>query len=137
MKSRGFTLAEIIVVMLIIAVLVTVAIPKFNIIMESMRAKEGTQFLYNILTAEKRYAINHDDGDSTPDYTNDITKLDISIDLTPSNFYSLNLSATNPLANITRKDNSYTLFIADTGVISCNCGGIACTTCQKIGYPNQ
>ena len=132
MKNTGFTLIEITITMIIVVTVVTIALPKLNLIAEKMRAAEGEQFLYSILSAQKRYSI-----DNNGNYVGNIATLDIDLSKIPTNFQQPTVSIVTPLAQITRNNNSYTLFISDTGAIACNCNGAACQTCQKMGYAYQ
>ena len=102
---------------------------------ERMRAAEGEQFLYVVLSAQKRYSIDHNDT-----YADNLADLDVDFNLTPSNFKPLtdaDINTTNPLAKIIRQDDSYTLFILSTGTVTCNCNGSSCQMCQKLGYSIQ
>jgi len=136
-NNIGFTLVELVVVLIITATLATLALPRITFAIEKVRAKEGEQFLYTLLSAQKRYAIDNDNGDATPDYTIDIGALDVDFSRTPENFDDPTVSATSPLAQINRNDGSYTLFISDLGTITCNCSGGSCETCQKLGYATE
>jgi prepilin-type N-terminal cleavage/methylation domain-containing protein len=132
-KTSGFTLVEMVTVMMIIGSLVMMALPKYTLIVEKGRAAEGVQYLFSLLSAQKRYSIDHDNGDSTPDYADTVSALDVGMN-PPRNFNTptdADINTTNPIARITRNDSSYTLFIADTGVITCTGAG---SVCQSLGY---
>lgn len=135
---RAFTLPEIIVAMVIVGVLATLAIPNLSRTSERMRAEEGVQFLFTLLAAQKRYSINNDNGDATPDYADNLAQLDVDVSVTLQNFLTptnADINTTSPVAKITRTGGTpYTLFIRDTGVITCNCGGAACQVCNSMGY---
>ena len=95
-NNIGFTLVELVVVLIITATLATLALPRITFAIEKVRAKEGEQFLYTLLSAQKRYAIDNDNGDATPDYTIDIGALDVDFSRTPENFDDPTVSATSP-----------------------------------------
>ena len=126
--------------MIIIGAMVVLALPKYTTVIEKVRASEGEQYLYSLLGAQKRYSIDHDDGLGGPDYADTVNDLDIDLSATPSNFKKLtdaDINTSNPVAQITRSDSSYTLYISDTGIVSCNCSGVVCSTCKKLSYPDQ
>lgn len=74
MNKKGFTLAELLIVVAIIAVLVAISIPIFSAQLE--KAREATD-MANIRSAYAEVIANYL-GDSTKDYTKDYT---ISVDL--------------------------------------------------------
>ena len=122
-KKHGFTLLEIMVVMIIVGVLATVALVNYSGLMERQKAEEGKHILQALLRAQKVYAI--DNGG----FTNNINNLDVTI----SNlkyFDPPTVSNSNPIATIVRTNN-YTLTINDNAVFSC--GGT--DYCAVIGIP--
>lgn len=137
---KAFTLPEILIAMIIVGVLATLAIPNLSRTSEITRAQEGVQFLYTLLAAQNRFAINNDNGDATPDYADNLAQLDVDVSsMTLENFNTptdADISIVSPVARITRTGGTpYTLFITDTGVITCNCGGAACQVCTSMNYP--
>ena len=130
--NKGFTLAEIVIVVIIVGVLATLAIPRFRIAVERVKTAEGVQLLTALLGAQKAYAL-----ENNGNYSVDPTLLDIEI-LIASNFVVpptvLNPSpaGTNPIATIQRTGN-YTLRIDQFGTITCANGG-APFTCVQVGY---
>ena len=54
-ENRGFTLLELIVVVIIIAVLASIAVPMYRGYIKSTRASEATSRLGSIVTAAKNY----------------------------------------------------------------------------------
>lgn len=123
----GFTLLEIMVVLMITAALAAVALPRMSTTVERMRASEGEQVLLTLLAAQKRYAVNRG-GFS---YATALTQLDV--DLRPLKYFGMPrlYNDITKVADITRTD-SYTLAISSTAVITCS-GGVA-NLCSKIGY---
>jgi prepilin-type N-terminal cleavage/methylation domain-containing protein len=143
-RNSGFTIVELMIGVMIVAVLATLAIPRIFTVIESSRATEGEQFLYAILAAQKRYSLDNDNGDNTPDYASDLDDLDVTVSGQLENFDTpddtTDVNTATPavwIARITRKNNPYTLFINEAGIIRCNCNGSACPTCTKMGYATQ
>jgi len=59
MDKRGFTLLEILLVVVIIGILAGLAIPKFNKTIESAKGKEAYVILETIRTAERMYYLDY------------------------------------------------------------------------------
>ena len=70
-KEQGFTLLELILVVIIITVLASIAVLRYGGVVEKARAAKAWSTLSDIVTAEKRYFL---EGDS---YTTTLTDLDI------------------------------------------------------------
>lgn len=124
-RRAAFTLAEMIVVLIILSVIAAVALPQYNATVEKFRAAEGEQILLAIFGAQKRFAM--DNGGS---YAGALSQLDIEF-RPSSNFGSPAVSSTSPIAQITRT-GSYTLQLSDTGAITCTGG--ASGLCARLGY---
>src|SRR5437660_1368946 len=58
--EEGFTLIELMVVVLIIAILLAIAIPSFLGARKSAQDRAQQSNLRSVLTAEKTYAVDHD-----------------------------------------------------------------------------
>ncbi len=131
-KERcGFTLSELIVVIIIIGVMASLVIPRFTSTFERVRAAEGVQILTALLGAQKSYEWENGS------YATDAADLDVEIDRA-TNFDRLSITVTNPvdpvanpIATIVRAD-SYTLCINEEGTISCK-DGAAGFTCEQAG----
>ncbi len=137
--ETAFTLMEIIVVVIIIGILASMALPQYHIAVERVRSGEGVHILETVLNSEQRWAT-----DNNNTFTNDITNLDVSYSgfgnfnaIIASDFASpLPAPGVNSeLVQIRRNAAApfdYTLHITATGVISCTGGGGS--ICTKMGY---
>jgi len=121
----GFTLIEIIVVIIIIGVIAGVGLPKFFGTFERTKVAEGKQILLSLLNAQKIHYL-----ENASHYAADITDLDIEI---PSslNFDTI-IVADDPsaVAKINRP-SLYTLFIKEDGTFTCT--NIAAGACTNAG----
>lgn len=121
------TLGEIVVVIVILGVLATIALPRYDTMAERMRSKEGANVLPTILAAQKRYELDN----GTPATT--LSQLD----LTFPGFEHFNAPTINAVsgggANIQRNGaapKNYTLQINSIGTITCSGSSL----CSKMGY---
>ena len=133
-KTSAFSLSEMVVVIMIIGVLASIALPRYQVTVERVRSSEGVNILTALLGAQKRYATENGGL-----YTGTLSNLDVTPPpSTPANnFDDPTVSAISPLASIHRKNgpsgiDDYTLQISDTGVITCFGGGGG--ICTKMGY---
>ncbi len=125
---RGFTMIEIIIVVVMLGILASIAIPQVLGPNERIRASEGTQVLSVLLGAQKRYALENSDN-----YATDIGTLDVTIPH-PNNFNDPGVANNAAaLASIQRNDGTYTLSIDQNGFITCAPAGAACTAACKGG----
>ena len=133
-NNTGFTLTEIITVIIIVGIIASLALPRFTGTFERMRASEGVQMLTALLGAQKTYRFENGGA-----YATDPTVLDVTIDRS-SNFI-LPPSVANPpdpvanwIARIRRSGgNGYWLQINENGTITCaNAGGNP--SCAQAGY---
>ena len=72
-KRKGFTLIEMLVVVLIIGILAAIAFPQYEKVVEKSHAAEGLMIVRTIADAEKVYYL------ATGKYTSDLTALDFSV----------------------------------------------------------
>jgi len=132
---KGFTLLELLTVVMIISILAIIAIPQFFRVAERARASEAVNVLGIIRSAQLRYYAEH-----SATYATSLADLDV--DVPPNNddykyFNAPNVGVAGR-ASMTRKNagasiGNYTLTINyDTGDI--NCTGGAAGTCRRLGF---
>ena len=129
MLKQGYTLAEVLVVIVIIGVLASLSIPRLTVAIERTRAAEGIHILEALLQAQKMYYADHGK------YSNSYTDLDVEIPPSKnfSDISSESVSEHNPLVTVTRNDGSYSLTIDENGTIGC-LNNTADDICTKIGH---
>ena len=71
--KRGFTLLELLVVVLILAVLASISVPMYSRVMNRSRVSDGLNVLDSLASAQDKYFIMHGT------YTDDFTKLNIPL----------------------------------------------------------
>jgi type IV pilus assembly protein PilA len=114
MKKKGFTLVELMVVILIVAILAAVAIPILRGRLEAARWSEGKAMMGSIATAIRAYAAEAGNGAAQPNILSTAAQPNLGFlasDLTGTYFTSGNFSI-----------SSYTAPTATTGVaftVSC------------------
>lgn len=120
----GFTIMELMVVIVLIGVLAAVALPNFGRMMEKSKSAEGVEILQSVLTAQKLYKFENDAyvNDQTP------TALDLlDLDLVPQHFdipdlYDDTTWLGTPVA-VNRIEGAtvyYRLSISETNDITCD-----------------
>lgn len=124
----GFTIIEIIIVIVIIGVLASVAMPSYNSSVERTKSAEGIQVLMAIRDAQEIYFFENGSY-----YTgNDING---NLDVTINALDNFNMpTAPNPavgVVQIQRIGGAYTFTIDNNGTITCAGGG---NICSQIGY---
>ena len=120
----GFTLVEIIVALIIIAAFCGLALPRYYLMVEKMRAKEGENLLLSMYASQKRYELD------TGNFAVNLDNLDI--DLRPSEYFESFAVSADPLAQIDRIGGLYRLKIDGSATISCS--NDINNWCARLGY---
>ena len=140
-QSQGFTMIEVIVVIVIIGVLAAIAMPSYRIQMLKVKNQEAVRILTVLWEAQKDYF-----RDNGPYFAGDVnTVLNFAVTIpTPKNFQDVVADdgtsfvdcgglAQNYLASIQDSTGIYTLYVLTDGRIVCTpCPGSLCT---KMGFP--
>ena len=123
MKKAGFTLTEIVIVLIILGTIAGLALPRFTTSIEKMKLAEGLQVLTVLLGAQKQYALEYGA------YATDVNDLDVTI--VPKYFGTpVVYDDSSKVAEITRSTNEYTLTIDENGIIYCNSPGTL--LCERL-----
>ena len=132
-NNTGFTLTEIIAVIIIVGIIATFALPRFTGTFERMRASEAVQMLTALLEAQKVYQLENGE------YADDPDLLDVEIDrssnfLLPPTVASPADPVADPIASIRRiGGGGYWLEINEEGTITCTDQGLD-PSCAEAGY---
>ena len=78
-NNRGFTLTELVVIVLILGILAAIGLPQYQRALESSRVTEAITMLGNIATAEKMYLLQS--GEFTPNFA----ELPVQMPVQPKN----------------------------------------------------
>jgi prepilin-type N-terminal cleavage/methylation domain-containing protein len=126
MRTKAFTMIEVIIVVVLLGILAAVAIPKIVSPNEMIISSEGQSLLTVMLSAQKRWSLENNGA-----FTDTFANLDIT--LTPSNFKTVTAinGAGNRVASMIRNDDTYTLSIDENGIIYCVGDGCANARCTK------
>ena len=133
--KKGFTLLELIVVIIVLGVLASIALPQYFKVVERGRTAEAVSILGLLRSAQVRYYAQQSK------FTNVLTQLDV--DTTTVKYYTMAALAgayvdATPIASalrnaVTRPSGigAYTLSIQLGGTITCAPAGADCTS---LGY---
>ncbi len=122
-RNSAFTLVEIIIVVVILGIMASIAIPRVIGPNERIKASEGQHTLIAIMGAQKNYFLENSA------YATGMGSLDITI---PASSYfnapDLSSASAAALATVTSTAGTYVLSIDTAGVITCTDGTISCAT---------
>ena len=130
--KKAFTLTEIMIVIIVIATLAVLVIPRYQTTVEHLRSREGVNILIALFGAEREYFIDNNS------FTEDISDLGIdiptSVNFDPPTWCAAPGVCVFSGGSIRSKNAGYTLYInQDTAGITCSGGPI----CKKMGYAVQ
>jgi prepilin-type N-terminal cleavage/methylation domain-containing protein len=125
--KKGFTLLELMVVVILVSILSMVALPRFIKVVERARSAEGRLLLDIIRLSQLRYYAERDT------YTWDITDLDLAHSL-PKYFIDIIATANELMLGRVRRIDSYSMRIDSNGVITCTDNANAVYHCADAGF---
>ncbi|MDP8211684.1 MAG: prepilin-type N-terminal cleavage/methylation domain-containing protein [Candidatus Zapsychrus exili] len=127
-NKKGFTLIEIIIVIIIVGAIAGLALPRFGLTFEKIKSQEGVQILTSVYNAQKIYYVENGA------YATSMGSLDITVP-TPQHF-AAPVPRNNPSSTVVRIDRStgaYRLIISYLGTINCQ-NYSPYPSCTQIGY---
>jgi len=127
--KSGFTMVEIIIVVVMLGIMAAIAIPKVLAPTERVRASEGMQILSTLMGAQKRYALENNGQYSD----GNCSVLDVSIPTSVNFLAPTCFNIPTYVANISRIGFGYTLYIDESGAIKCAPAGADCSAACKGG----
>lgn len=146
--DSGYTLAEIMTVVVILGVLAALALPNYNIQVKKVKNQEAVQVLLAFYGTQTEFAREHDNGDDVPDYADDPEdeELDVKIDDQQMRNFKFNPAFSGTVscvgdvryyaASLQSMDGSYILYALDDAMIVCTDGDGNCPAelCTKMGF---
>ena len=128
-NRRGFTLLELLMVVIIIAILATIALPQYLKVAERSRSAEALQLLASIRSSEGRFRA----ASAANLYTTDLTTLDIGVPAaTPNWTFSVSGTAAGSNGVATRTAGGATIETNLDDGVTCSSDvqyGLAATPC--------
>ena len=129
MGTKSFSLIEIILMIVIIGVMVTLALPKLFAKKESANVPEAVTALAALYHAQQMYVLDHPGSFAT-----DCSVLEVSA--TSQKFSPPVCQNTNPIVSLQRIGGSYTIGVTQAGVFSCT--SVNASACAPVtGYLPQ
>ncbi|MCA9392760.1 MAG: prepilin-type N-terminal cleavage/methylation domain-containing protein [Candidatus Omnitrophica bacterium] len=129
-RNDGFTFIEMIVVVIVIGVLITLALPNYAFVFEKTKSGEALQILESIRHAQLAYYYENNNT-----FADDLADLDLEIP-TPEHFDALTDADihnpgnfTDPVGEVTRTTGDYNITISANGTVVCTPAAI----CAKLG----
>ena len=117
---KGFTLLELVIVVIIVAVLAGLGIPQFIRTVERAKAAEGVSTLGTLRSSQLRYYAEYNV------YTTTCGQLDTDAPASTTKFAAPVCAASGNIVRVTRQASSYTLGITADGTLGCQAGANAC-----------
>ena len=135
MVKRGFTLLELIVVIVIIGILASIALPQYMKIKEKSKAAEGLTILSAIRKAQFAYNLEHGC------YANRLSDLIVTYPtsryFTPVNFFNPNNSIYGPIIGyfirVENGINCYALLVGESDIY-CQNIDVPPHSCLEVGF---
>ncbi len=103
-KSRGFTLVELVVVMVIVGILATISVPMYRNYVQRARAQEGTALVGSVASALRVYYAEF--GDFNHNFSGDSDDV-LGVDASANTFFTE--------FTVTGGDNDFTVTTSGTG----------------------
>jgi len=133
--SKGFTLFEIAVTSVLIAIIASMALPNYRSVGEKTRSREGMQILAAIYQAQQLYMLEN--GGAVAGALGNLSSLEIAA-ATPSFSGPVLFTTNGQTAYIDRNNGNYRLYVNTSGDITCDdtpgWGGI-CAMMDIAPYP--
>lgn len=135
--KKGFTLLEVIVAIVVLAILTTMALPRYYSLVRKVSNQEAETILLSLYLEQMKYAKENSA------FCTDVAQLDVEIPV-PKKFQAVPggaaLHGTTAcggttvayLASMTSVDGNYTLYVLADGSVACS--PCPSTICQSMGY---
>ena len=91
-NQKGFTMIELMVVVVIVGILAAIAIPLYGKYIKNARVSEGTGRIGEIVTAAKAWAQEHQDDDGNPVWPSDADDGVGIFDLSPTGNFTYSIT---------------------------------------------